>query len=471
MNLAALSSTDVLLVGVGGKTGHWYARLLLKHGHRVIGYDKNPNATIPKDILGHPHFTLASCAEDELLERHRPAAVTLSPGVPLSRPIFSEAERQGILVFSEVEFTAPWLAQKYRSIGITGTDGKSTTTALIAHILSSMGIAALACGNYGIPFSQLLLESEKFKDIRVLAAELSSYQLERCRGLTLDVAVYLNLAPDHLDRYASMADYCLAKWNIYHALRPNGTLVINRRLLPEEDTILGNRHPLITNRRDNIQIIPINTGTIESVNYTFHDKKLYARDSKMPLTLADEFALQGRHNLGNILFAMEAVKALLPTSDLLQLVAAAKSFGGLPHRYEVLPSPDGNIYINDSKATTTQAALTALSCSPAPIFMFLGGRGKGESYAELASETAKKRVICFVYGEEKENFAAALQLSGTEYFVFDDLRSAFHAARSLQQKKKIPRVTYLLAPAVTSWDQFGSFEERGDFFRSLVKSI
>ncbi len=456
-----------LLIGAAGKTGESYARLLQSHGHHVLWYDKNPEAA-PKGL-------------DPALTEQVPAAglnfaalsgridfVTLTPGVPQNHPFVAEARDRGISVITEVAYCAPYLTGM-RMVGITGTDGKSTTTTLIAQILRHLGLPAIECGNFGLPLSEIVLHGQGFRD-KILVCELSSYQLEEPGGLALDAAIFLNLAPDHLNRYESVEAYGLAKWNIARLLKTSAPLVVGSDLLPENTSLWKARHPLI---QFNNPLVVVDTRELRSAHFQVVDGMLCDERGQWIASLA-QATIYGQHNHANLLFALEAIRALEVGSLGAGLPAILPQLTPLPHRFEhisqrVFPQMS---FINDSKATTTQAAITALENSVAPVFIFLGGQGKGESYLALGKVLLQKQAHALIYGECREEMAHDFREVGfLQFTLHENLFKAFHTAKRMVLQRHLPHATLLLAPAATSWDQFTSFEERGDYFRSLVAAL
>lgn len=457
----------VLLIGAGGKTGESYARLLQSHGHHVLWYDKNPTAT-PQNL---ENAQLTHIGYDAL-EFSRLSGmydlVTLTPGVPLKLPFILEARRHGIPVISEVAYCAPYL-NDFVIVGITGTDGKSTTTTLIAQILNAVGHAAVECGNFGLPLSEIILRKELYQD-KILSCELSSYQLEEPGNLRLDAAIFLNLAPDHLNRYATVEEYGLAKWNIVQCLKPGKPLIVAKALLPGTSPYWQNGHPLIQAK---VATLAIDGEKLESPHFSVQQNVLFSGESE-PLADLTQTALAGRHNFSNLLFALEAIYSLLGPDLLPKLRDALSGLKPLPHRFEIISQPDlpHIVFINDSKATTTQAAITALNNAKAPVFVFLGGQGKGESYAELARVLREKQAKALIYGECRNDMAHDFNLAGfNDYTLHENLFKAFHTAKRMVAQLKLETATLLLSPAATSWDQYKSFEERGEYFRTLVSSL
>ncbi len=457
----------ILLIGAAGKTGTAYAKLLQVHGYHVLWYDKNPQARpdgLRADLLTQiEHDALHFAALRGSFDR-----LTLTPGVPLKHPFILEARAAGIPVITEVAYCAPYLAN-YKMIGITGTDGKSTTTAVIAQILRALGKTAFECGNFGTPLSEIVLNPHNYANA-TLSCELSSYQLEEPGELKLDAAIFLNLAPDHLDRYAGIEEYGLAKWNIAGLLRTDRPIVVGKTLLPENTPYWKTSHPLAAGK---IRFVSVDSQALRAENFEIQDGFLISRRTSARFDLKD-CALAGAHNLANLLFALEALNAVFPDLLAQDLTSALRAIKPLPHRFEKIAQTamPHVTFINDSKATTTQAAMTALKNTADPVFIFLGGRGKGESYVELGKALKARSARALIYGECREEMARDFRSVGFENFTLhENLFKAFHTAKRMVGQQKLTFATLLLSPAVTSWDQFSSFEARGDYFRQLVQSL
>ena len=464
----------VLLVGAGGLTGRWYSRLLLKRGIQVYAYDQNPLIEYTdSDILKAQgsDFFIVSQEEFKSLEiLDRVDSVTLSPGVPLEQPIFLEAKRRGIFIFSELEYCYTLLKDK-KWITITGTDGKSTTVALLEFCAKELEKKAVACGNFGLSFSQIAYEPEQFGQVEYLFAELSSYQLELARNLQSEISVYLNLSEDHLDRYESLAYYGLVKWNGLRSLKPGGTGIINKSLMPGNIKIWGDKHPckyLISCEN----FLTVDCENLVSKNFAWAANTLF-RHPNVTDVFADlrRMKIQGRHNCANVLFVVEILFTLFDDIEVETLRHALEKFPGLKHRFEKIDSNDENIYINDSKATTTQAALTALKNVNGHLYVFLGGKSKGEDYSVLIEPLIDKKAVVFLFGKNRNEIQKIFKGSSVEVAVVEEsLEDVFTAALTLQKQKNLIGITYLLAPASTSWDQYASFEKRGEDFTRLVEN-
>ncbi|HRP68701.1 MAG TPA: UDP-N-acetylmuramoyl-L-alanine--D-glutamate ligase [Turneriella sp.] len=456
----------VLLLGAGGKTGASYARLLQEHGHHVLWYDKNSNAT-PQGLTPSLTTHIPHDALDFTRLKNNFSVLTLTPGVPLSHPFIQEARNAGKKIISEVAYVAPYLIN-HTILGVTGTDGKSTTTTLTAQLLRALGHDAIECGNFGIPLSQIILEGEKYKKT-ILVCELSSYQLEEPGDLKLNAGIFLNLAPDHLNRYASIEEYGLAKWNIASCLKKDAPLILVKNLTVGFTPYWKNAHPL---NHFTQPLLLVDTERLHAPHFHIEKDTLVFSSGEKSLTL-DTLKIQGRHNWGNLLFALEATQSVLKNPSV-QFSPAIQTLNPLPHRFEIIPQTafPQITFINDSKATTTQAALTALQNVKDTLFIFLGGQAKGERYHKLGERLKELEAHACIYGACQKEMAADFEsVSFTTFTLHENLFKAFHAAKRMVIQQQISRATLLLAPAVTSWDQFASFEERGDYFRELVAAL
>ncbi|MCB1200252.1 MAG: UDP-N-acetylmuramoyl-L-alanine--D-glutamate ligase [Leptospiraceae bacterium] len=465
----------VLIIGAGGKTGNALVKLAVRRFKTVIIWDDKPGFTLPFE---HENLQLAQKEHIEsgsILEKID--FITLSPGVPLNKRIFRLARNADIPILSEIELCNKDLS-RFKIIGITGTDGKSTVTSMLTHMLNHFADkpnCAIACGNFGLPFSQIVIElednPEKYSAIEYLVAELSSYQLELFRNVRLQIAMFLNLAPDHLDRYADMSEYGRAKWNILNGLRNNDLAIINSKLMPGQTDLFdsGTGHPLQF-PLFHYEVIAVEAEHSRSKNVQLSaDDFLLAKNET--ICHLNELKFRGKHNYINLLFVVEAFLRLFPNAEKDVIKNSISGFTGLPHRYEILANHKQITFINDSKATTCQALSTALQNSESQVYLFCGGKSKGEDYSLLRPVLEEKAPYIFLYGDNKEELRNAWQETGLIYSSSQTLDEAFAAALEKRQQEAQSDVLFLLSPASTSWDQYSSFEERGDHFRKLVNDF
>jgi UDP-N-acetylmuramoylalanine--D-glutamate ligase len=457
----------ILLIGAAGKTGEAYAKLIQAHGHQLLWYDKNAAARpigLKAETLtcvGVPDLDFTKLRDDFDI-------LTLTPGVPLSHPFIVAARTAGKKVISEIAYCAPYLAES-RIVGITGTDGKSTTTTITAQILRAGGIDAIECGNFGIPLSEIVLNAEIYRG-KILVCELSSYQLEEPGDLRLDVAMYLNLAPDHLDRYSSLEEYGRTKWNIAGLLKPGCSLILQRKLATASAHFWPDGHlqPEVKG-----PVLEIDTDTLTAPHFAIDARKQLLLEGRSVADLSHT-PLVGQHNLANLLFALEAVFQIKESVAVLDFDRILRGLRPLPHRFEVIAQQvfPQITFINDSKATTTQAAMTALNYAARPVYVLMGGKGKGETYRALGGLLKDIGARAYLYGECQNDMVTDFEAEGfTRFTQHENLFKAFHTAKRMVIQDKVTTATILLSPAVTSWDQFSSFEERGNYFRELVLGL
>ncbi len=359
-------------------------------------------------------------------------ALIVSPGVPLTdHPLIERARAAGIAIIGDIELFAQARAALplHRVVGITGTNGKSTTTALIHHILVHAGRPALQGGNIGLPIlSQVPLPAGG-----VYVLELSSYQLDLTFSLDCDVAVLLNITPDHLDRHGTLAAYATAKARLFAMQSPGRTAIIGSAAEAEFDVLEDAEDPFIQFIED------VETGS-----------------------QVDWPALQGPHNLQNARAAMAACAALGLTAE--QIEAGLRTYPGLPHRMERVAEKHGVLWVNDSKATNPDSTAPALAAFPNTHWI-AGGRAKGADLDAVKPFLSGVRAA-YLIGEAAPVFEPILApllpvtMSGTlEQAVADCAAAA------------LPGDTVLLSPACASFDQFSDFEARGDAFRRAVEAL
>jgi UDP-N-acetylmuramoylalanine--D-glutamate ligase len=347
--------------------------------------------------------------EDDLSLLDGVDVLVKSPGVPGDRPLVVAARERGIPVWSEVELGYRWLAATgTRFVGVTGTNGKSTTTALIGAMFDAAGRPVVVAGNIGVALTSI-------ERAEWVVCELSSFQLEDVHELTCDVAVLLNLEPDHLDRYASFDEYQAAKLRIFERARA--------------------------------KIVPRNS-RLEGIEFSADDP------------LPAEPLIRGAHNRENAAAATAAARAA--GIDDAAIAEALRTFAGIPHRLELVAERDGIRYVNDSKATNVAAALRGLTAyAEEPVHLILGGSPKGEDFTPLAAAIGSNVRSVHLIGAEGPRIAKVV--AGD---VDDTLEAAVAHARQLAE----PGDVILLSPACASYDQFGNFEERGDAFRALARN-
>jgi UDP-N-acetylmuramoylalanine--D-glutamate ligase len=409
-----LEGTRAVVVGMA-RSGQAAADLLKEKGARVIEVDRKLGNQKPE-----------SFADADL--------VVLSPGVPADIEELREARARGVYVIGDLELASWYL--KGDVIGITGSNGKTTTTALTGHILARCGIPAQVGGNIGTPPCSMVATS---REGQWNVLELSSFQLETIDRFRARIGACLNITPDHLDRHYTLERYAAAKARLFENQTPEDFAVLNA------DDALTREFAKTARAR---------------VMWFGLSRPIFDQ----PALEESDVPLRGRHNLENAMAA--ALIARLAGADDEKIRAAIRKFPGVEHRLEFVREIDGVTWYNDSKATNVDATRKALEAFPGRLWVILGGKDKDSNYAELAPLLAVKAHAGLLIGAAAEkiqrqvNGAAELILCGT-------LETAVHEAR----KRARAGDTVLLAPACASFDQFENFEHRGREFKRLVRDL
>ncbi len=387
--------------------------------------------------------------------------LVLSPGIPDQFPepheIASRARNAGCEIICDVDLLAREVATA-RFVGVSGTNGKSTTTALIGHIFKAEERSVEIGGNYGIP----VLDLTPLGEDGTYVLELSSYQLERVPSVRLDVAVLLNISPDHLDRHGGLDGYVGAKRILFERTKENAQTIIGM----EDSYCRGISLELMIDQGGK-GIVPISgsartLGGVYVKNGTLIDNLENQQKSIMDLRTVT--TLPGGHNWQNAAAAYAAARAADIKPE--KIAAAIQTFDGLPHRQELVREIKGVAYINDSKATNTEAAAKALLCYQ-DVHWIAGGQFKEKDLGAIAQVLPKIK-HAYLLGEAQDQLAGLLG-SNVSARQFNNLEAAVNAAHQAAQREGGGAV--LLSPACASFDQFADFEQRGDTFRDLVKNL
>ena len=436
------------------RSGIATARALTAGGADVLAWDDK--AAARNAVAGEiPLADLAAADWRDI------AALVLSPGIPHSfpepHPAVLRAREAGAEMIGDIELLGR-SQPNARYVGITGTNGKSTTTALIGHILATAGERVEIGGNLGP--AALSLEPLEANGTYVL--ELSSFQLELVTSLAFDVAVLLNITPDHLDRHGDMAGYIAAKRRVFASQQPGSTAVVGI----DDDICRDIAKEL--RRYGRASVVPISI-TQPPAGGVYADAG-WLVDATGPtpervLDLADAERLPGSHNWQNAAAAYAAARILGVAPEM--AVVAIRSFPGLAHRQELVVTIDGVRFINDSKATNADAAEKALACYQA-IYWIVGGLPKAGGITSLVPYFDRLR-HAYLIGTATEEFAATLH-GKVAFTRSGDLATAVAAASEAARRDGVPDAVVLLWPACASYDQFAHFEARGDAFRELVDS-
>ncbi len=443
----------LLVLGMA-RSGCAAGALLRRHGATVIGCDDAPDAALRERWTAQGLHDLAAEAFDEIhaggdwsaLEGRRLDGVVLSPGVPLSHPRLA-ALRGRVPIHGELE----WASRFCRAaiVGITGTNGKTTTTELCAHLARAAGRRAEALGNVGRPLS-LRADALGPGDLAVL--ELSSFQLETIERFRARVAVVLNLEPDHLDRYATVADYWAAKRRLVEALGPDGEFV-TWTACAEARGWPSPRPAILFGDRAGGAAVWAEDGAL----------RLAWRGERRELARLDALPIKGAPNALN---AAAAVAALLPLgADPRALADGLATFRGLPHRQQVVARLGEVVFVDDSKGTNVAAVVAGLAGYARDVVLIAGGSGKGEDYGPLRAALAPVKAVVLI-GAEGPAIGAALG-GAVPTTSAGSMPEAVAAAARLAA----PRGTVLLSPACASFDWFRDYAHRGEAFAAAALAL
>jgi UDP-N-acetylmuramoylalanine--D-glutamate ligase len=436
-----LKGTRTLVVGMK-KSGVAAVELLRREGAVVRATDLKPLDQIAEARGVDVPFAVQSDSVFENCE-----LIVLSPDVPADLPALERARARGVAVIGEVELAAPFL--KGRTIGITGSNGKTTTTSLTGHILREAGVTVQVGGNIGVPLAAMV-DSSREDGWNVL--ELSSFQLETIREFRAEVAVVLNVTQNHLDRHHTFENYVAAKGRIFENQRPGDLAILNAEdpVCVEFATLARGRVEWFSSRN-----------TVEKGATLCGDKVMAG--GKLLMT-AGEIPIRGRHNVENVMAA--ALAAMHAGVSQEAVAAAVRTFQAVEHRLEFVRSVNGIEFYNDSKATSVDATLKALDAFEGGLWVILGGKDKGLDYAALRAPLAAKARAALLIGAAAEKIGEALE--GAAPLVKS---GTLDAAVNYAFQHGASGDTVLLAPACASFDQFESYGHRGKVFKEIVKSL
>ena len=402
-----------LVVGLA-RSGLAAAGALARRGVEVVAADRSSDVDLGR--LGDLGVELRLGTEEEAMLEGVDLVVK-SPGVPAESPVVAAARSRDVPIWSEVELGYRLLPTGSRLIGVTGTNGKTTTTELLGTILRTAGRPVEVAGNVGRALTDA---AEVASEGSWIVCELSSFQLEDVHTLACDVAVLLNLEPDHLDRHGSFDAYRAAKLRIFERARA--------------------------------KVFPRGFGT---------EGTEFSADDPLPA----EPLIPGRHNRENAAAATAAARAAGVPDD--AIARALATFPGVPHRLELVRELDGVRWVNDSKATNTAAARRGIAAYDAPLRLILGGSLKGEDFGSFARELPENIRSVYLIGAASDELATALDHARRTYVRAGDLATAVGRAAVDAE----PGDVVLLSPACASYDQFRDFEQRGEEFRRLVQNL
>jgi len=460
---------EVAVVGLGA-SGRAATELLVRDGLRVYASDASSSdgAARTAAALGRLGASIETGGHD-LARIARAAVVVASPGVPPDAAPLVRARAAGVPVVSEIEVGLRYLPTATRYIAITGTNGKTTTTAMVGHLLRAIGLTAVDAGNIGTPLTEIALSAAPPAWVSL---EVSSFQLHDTPSIAPTVGVLTNLSPDHLDRYASVEDYYGDKGQLFANASGSSKWVLNgddREVERLVRSVAGARRAGAAASESARPLAGVVEFSLARQADAYYDRSADALVVLgAPLLPRRELALFGDHNVANALAASLAVmiadRAHATAASRARIAAGLKAFAALPHRLESVGEVDGVLWINDSKATNVSSTLVAIAGMTRPTVLLLGGRHKGEPYTALAEPLRRIGRAVIAYGEAGPTVAHDLEGVVPLVQMGSDFESVIAKARSLAQ----PGDVVLLSPACSSYDMFTNYAERGATFRRLA---
>jgi len=445
-----LAGKQVLVVGLA-RTGVATALFCAARGARVTATEERPESQIAEtaaklraagvtlELGGHGARTFV----DQDL-------IVPSPGVPSTMPALAAARAVGIPVWSEIELA--WRFLRGRLICVTGSNGKTTTTSLIGHMLETAGFPVQVAGNIGTP---LISRVDVSSDTGFTVVEASSFQLEFISAFRPDISVLLNLTPDHLDRHGSFEGYARAKGRLFENQTEQDAAIVNA-----DDAVAAQYAPA------NARVFWFSRQKRVASGCFLRDDELVFRleGAETVLLKRKDIGLRGDHNIENVLAAAAAAK--LAGVEPAAIAEGVGSFAGVEHRIEFVETIFGVEYFNDSKATNVDATLKALDAFPGNVLVILGGKDKGCDYTILRDSLARHARMALLIGGAADKIE--MQLAGV---VPVERAGTMARAVEIAAERAQPGDTVLLAPACASFDQFESYEHRGRVFKQLVREL
>jgi UDP-N-acetylmuramoylalanine--D-glutamate ligase len=444
-------SQKVVILG-SGESGVGAALLAKVKGYDTFVSDSSAIADKYKTELTEAgiSFEQEKHTEEKILSAN---IIVKSPGIPEKAPIMKLVRSKGIEVVSEIEFAYRHIHSDAKFIAITGSNGKTTTTLLAYHILKTLGYSAGLGGNIGTSLARQIIHEKK--DIYVL--ELSSFQLDDMFTFKANVAVLLNITPDHLDRYEyKFENYIASKFRIFQNLTPEDFYIT----YSEDQTIEAYKKNIDINAR----YMPVSLKQLHTSGAYSDEKQIqvYALNDELHTFKIEGLPVKGKHNYINIMAALNAAIAIGADAD--KAAEAIKSFRNAPHRLEYVGSIYGVKFVNDSKATNVDSVWYALDSMETPVVLIAGGVDKGNDYSQIEALVREKVHTVVALGKDNSKVFAGFANMGPEIKEAHSMVEAIRIAHDSANKGD----TVLLSPACASFDLFKNYEDRGDQFRNLV---
>ncbi|MGN0165129.1 MAG: UDP-N-acetylmuramoyl-L-alanine--D-glutamate ligase [Lachnospiraceae bacterium] len=444
-----------IIIAGAGKSGIAAAKLLAGESKDIILYDGNDKldaeklkSSLPDNFQGK--IILGELPEEEISQAD---LLVISPGVPTDLPFVEKLKARDVTIWGEAELG--YRFAKGRLAAVTGTNGKTTTTALLGEIMKTQYESVFVVGNIGIPYTCMAPE---MKEDSVTVAEMSSFQLESIDAFHPQVSMILNITPDHLNRHHTMENYTLAKANIMKNQTPDETCVLNYE--DERLRSLGEQSVAKVIWFSSVR-------ELEEGLFLINDN-IISRQQGVDTTICSihDLNIIGRHNYENAMAAIAGAMAMGVTLD--NIRKALKSFVAVEHRIEYTATKNGVKYYNDSKGTNPDASIQAVKAMTVPTILIGGGYDKGSEYQEWIQTFEGKIKYLVLMGQTAEKIAATAEKMGFKDYVFVN---SMDEAVDFCYKNAVPGEAVLLSPCCASWGMFANYEERGRIFKELVRKL
>ena len=442
------------LVAGTGISGIGAANLLLKIGAQVTVYDGNESLDkeeIAKKLIADGVEIILGALPQEVIKGTD--VMILSPGIAIDAPFVNEVRDSGVEIWGEIELA--YRVAKGRLIGITGTNGKTTTTALTGEIMKNYFKEVFVVGNIGIPYTNTALDTTEDS---VTVAEISSFQLETVKEFHPVVTAVLNITPDHLNRHYTMENYTKVKLSIAENQLESEVCVLNY-----EDAILRSEAEKLKNK-----VVFFSSKTDLEEGVCLNDEDIVYRENGTEISVCKVHAMKlvGIHNVENVMAAVAiAVNMQVPVEIIRETI---RNFNSVEHRIEYVTTKNDVIYYNDSKGTNTDASIKAIEAMTKPTILIAGGYDKGSEYDDWIEAFQGKIKKLILLGVTKQKIADTAKKHGYDTYEFVD---TLEEAVTLAEKASEPGDVVLLSPACASWDMFKSYEERGRLFKEYVNNL
>lgn len=457
---ALYKGREAVVLGLA-RSGQAVAKLLNKYGVRVTINDRKAKEDCPEaDELEKEGIRVICGGHPDFLIHPNLAFVVKNPGIPYHIPPLQKAEQLGIEVITEVEIA--YYLLRTAMIGITGSNGKTTTTTWVGHMLAEAGIKYAVAGNIGIPLCEAVEENT---DSEWIVSELSSFQLKGTRAFRPDIACVLNISETHLDYHGTMEDYIASKTKLV------------KRQLPEDTAVLNWDDPVCRKMAEHTAArrMPFSLkGPLDYGVYLDEGMIVYRAPSGLPEVVlpADRLGIPGKHNIQNALAATAiAVSAGVPIAVISHTL---ERFAGVEHRLERVRDWQGILFYNNSKATNITSTVTAIDSFDSPIVLIAGGLDRGADFSEMIPCLKERIKAVISLGETAGAIHAAAQAANVdalEMIEAKDPQTAIETAVQAAARLAEPGDIVLLSPSCASWDMFRNFEERGNMFKQAVHNL